>query len=124
MGKMLDQSFSDIELNLMFDIATKEEHIESIINLRDIGDNIDDQIAIYESKYKSSFDLDSKRYMYAYLKHVNERQAINLYDSLLDSEKEVFIEVIKIDHLHLVELVDIHEEILFHMADVFSKIIQ
>lgn len=124
MGKMLDQSFSDIELNLMFDIATKEEHIESIINLRDIGDNIDDQIAIYEAKYKSSFDLDSKRYMYAYLKHVNERQAINLYDSLLDSEKEVFIEVIKIDHLHLVELVDIHEEILFHMADVFSKIIQ
>ena len=124
MGKMLDQSFSNIELNLMFDIATKEEHIESIINLRDIGDNIDDQIAIYESKYKSSFDLDSKRYMYAYLKHVNERQAINLYDSLLDSEKEVFIEVIKIDHLHLVELVDIHEEILFHMADVFSKIIQ
>ena len=124
MGKMLDQSFSNIELNLMFDIATKEEHIESIINLRDIGDNIDDQIAIYESKYKSSFDLDSKRYMYAYLKHVNERQAINLYDSLLDSEKEVFIEVIKIDHLHLVELVDIHEEILFHTADVFSKIIQ
>ena len=124
MGKMLDQSFSNIELNLMFDIATKEEHIESIINLRDIGDNIDDQIAIYESKYKSSFDLDSKRYMYAYLKHVNDRQAINLYDSLLDSEKEVFIEVIKIDHLHLVELVDIHEEILFHMADVFSKIIQ
>ena len=55
---------------------------------------------------------------------MNERQAINLYDSLLDSEKEVFIEVIKIDHLHLVELVDIHEEILFHMADVFSKIIQ
>ena len=124
MGKMLDQSFSDIELNLMFDIATKEEHIESIINLRDIGDNIDDQIAIYEAKYKSSFELDSKRYMYAYLKHINDRQAINLYDSLLDSEKEVFIEVIKIDHLHLVELVDIHEEILFHMADVFSKIIQ
>lgn len=124
MGKMLEQSFSNIELNLMFDIATKEEHIESIINLRDIGDNIDDQIAIYEAKYKSSFDLDSKRYMYAYLKHVNERQAINLYDSLLDSEKEVFIEVIKIDHLHLVELVDIHEEILFHTIDVFSKIIQ
>lgn len=124
MGKMLETSFSDIELNLMFDIATKEEHIESIINLRDIGDNIDDQIAIYEAKYKSSFDLDSMRYMYAYLKHMNERQAINLYDSLLDSEKEVFIEVIKIDHLHLVELVDIHEEILFHMADVFSKIIQ
>lgn len=124
MGKMIDQSFSDIELNLMFDIATKEEHIESIINLRDIGDNIDDQIAIYEAKYKSLFDLDSKRYMYAYLKHMNERQAINLYDSLLDSEKEVFIEVIKIDHLHLVELVDIHEEILFHMTDVFSKIIQ
>lgn len=124
MGKMLEELSSDLELNLAFNKFTREEYLEHIILLNDNGEEIDHLITIYELKYQSSFDIDCKRYMYSYLKCTNERQAINLYDSLLDEEKLVLIEVIKIDHPHLIELIDIHEEILFHMYDVSSNIIQ
>lgn len=124
MGKMLEECSMEFELNLIFDKLTREEHLDQIINLMDVEEETEHHITIYELKYNSSFELDCKRYMYAYLKCTNSRQAINLYDSLLDEEKLVLINVIKIDHPHLAELIDIHEEILFHTSDAISNILQ
>lgn len=126
MGKMSYGRIENEEITLKFDKLSRDEHLEYIVNaLYDYPDgDVEHSITMYELKYDASFEIDSKRYMYRYLKCMNMVQVLNLYDSLKEDEREAVITAIRIDHPHLQQMVVIHEEIILIESDVYTCIIQ
>ena len=126
MDKMSYGRIENEEITLKFDKLSRDEHLEYIVNaLYDDPDgDIEHSITMYELKYNASFEIDSKRYMYSYLKCMNMVQVLNLYDSLMEEERAAVIMAIRIDHPHLHKMVIIHEEIILIEADVYTCIVQ
>lgn len=60
---------------------------------------------------KRLYNHDLNRYNHFYLKGANINQCINLYDSLNESAQYDLIAAILADHPHLIEMVEIHENL-------------
>lgn len=120
-------------LNQEFLMSSKTDQVKYIVDLiSNNGENpdIDKLKKVYESEHGACFIFDKKRYEYAFLSGVDLYQAIILYDNLVSDSQFDMIKIIKLDHKHLLKLVDIHEavqdintvkNILYHeMSNAFS----
>lgn len=95
-----------------FYTSSKDEQVKIIIDMLCIDHGETTQYKNwFEAEHKVSFDFEKLRFDYSFLKHVTMYQAVNLYDSMVDAMKDMFIKVIDIDHKHLLNLVHIHKTV-------------
>lgn len=108
-----------------FFLSSKDEQLQIIIELictdADTND-INTYRDFYEQNHKCSFEFEKLRYEYSFLKSINLYQAVKLYDVLVDVARNEIIDVIKVDHIHLGQLVLIHETLQVDLGEVLPSL--
>lgn len=112
------ETFKESFLNQMLVLGENEQiqYILDLITDEEENDIIHYLITKYEIIHSCSFEDHKHRYLFAYLKYITMQQALNLYDGLIDIEKEKMISVIIVDHPHLDELVNVHNYIMLNQV--------
>lgn len=127
-SKMFNEEVSNENSSLMqFILLSRKEQVSYIINLtntsRDV-DLINCTISYYEEKYgEGSFEFDRQRSVYSFLKNLNMYEVVNLYDTMVETAKNLLIEIIKIDHVHLMQMVNIHNHVTLMNHPISSNAI-
>lgn len=127
-SKMFNEEVSNENSSLMqFILLSRKEQVSYIINLtntsRDV-DLINCMISYYEEKNgEGSFEFDRQRSVYSFLKNLSMYEVVNLYDTMVEVAKNLLIEIIKIDHDHLMQMVNIHEHVTLMNHPTSSNVI-
>ncbi len=95
-----------------FYTSSKDEQVKIIIDMLCIDHGETSLFKNwFEKEHNVSFEFEKLRFDYSFLKHLTVYQAVNLYDSLVDTMKDKFISIIDLDHKHLLSLVHIHKTV-------------
>lgn len=127
-SKMFNEEVSNENSSLMqFILLSRKEQVSYIINLtntsRDV-DLINYMISYYEEKNgEGSFEFDRQRSVYSFLKNLSMYEVVNLYDTMVETAKNLLIEIIKIDHDHLMQMVNIHNHVTLMNHPISSNAI-
>lgn len=106
---------------ILLDRVEQVKHIIHLTNTSRDAELITTLITQYEfDNGAGAFEFDRQRQVYSFLKGVDMYQIVNLYDAMTSTAKDILIEVIKVDHVHLINIVNIHSHVALINAPVNS----
>lgn len=123
MESALDITEVEQHMDKMCQLPWKEQIVYIINNALMNDDHVLGEYLItkYSIINSRSFNMDHNRYLHDYLRNVNMHQVIHIYDNL--QNKEDFIVAIKIDHPHLKQMIDIHNQLVGNSIEPDSPMI-